>query len=567
MTTESYRLRTRCFRAPSRLALLIGLVASVVGAGVTRAADIQWVNNAGGNWADPGNWSPAQVPAVDDRALITLAGTYTVTISSNDVPTVDGITIGGAPGQQTLSLDTGASVSVIGSAQVGTTGIVRLAATAVFVTYGSIQNLGRIEADSAQVQADLGLNNIGVLELADSRIRGELTNRGATRTTGLVFFATFINASGATLDAFPGTSSPSGAAMDTLFNRGHIALKGSASLVAGDLLSNEAFAVLTLADSATTNSVQTINAGVIRVAVNAHLVGDYQQLSSGELEPHYSASTQSYCIIGQFATLDGTLSPVFEGGYVPPTGNLPLIFSTTSAGQFAIVNQAGTGGLQVRPLYLDHIYLQVLSEALAIFPLRGGDSGTLSTVISGSRLTSVVTARLRRAGESDIVADPVARDSVTGFVNARFDLTGRTRGFWDVVLDGPTGATETVAKAFSIEAAIQVPVRVEVFGRNRLRLGSGSTWAISLSNPGNVDAIGALQLVVPAGLGWELSVQRPGAPIASGVAGQFEQSTTLIVPDFVLPPGVSLTGLKVRLNAPAVAVTPDVTLQARWFQE
>ncbi len=552
---------------PSRLAMLFGLLVSVAGAGVTRAADIQWVNDAGGNWADPGNWSPAQVPAVDDRALITLAGTYSVTISSADAPMLDGITIGGAPGQQTLHLDSGASVSVIGSTQVGTTGVVRLDSTTLFVTNGSMTNLGRIEAISARVQADLGLENSGAMELSDSHISGKLTNRGTTRTIGLVSFATFINAAGATLDAFPGTAGPAGAGMDTLVNRGHIALNGSASLVAGDLLSNEAFAVLTLADSATTFSVQTINAGVIRVAVNAHLVGDYQQLSSGELEPHYSASTQSYCIIGDLAALDGTLAPVFEGGYVPPTGNLPLIFSTTSAGQFAIVNQAGTGGVQVRPLYLDHVYLQVLSEAIAIYPLRGGDSGTLSTVIFGSRLSSVLAARLRRAGESDVVADPVARDSVTGDVSARFDLTGQTHGNWDVVLDGPAGASESSVNAFTIEAAIQEPVRVEVFGRNRLRLGSHSDWAISMSNPGNVDALGALQIVVPAGLGWELSVQRPGRAVASGVAGQFEQSTTLIVPDFVLPPGMSLTGLKIRLTAPAAVVTPDVTLQARWFQE
>lgn len=550
-----------------RLALMTALLACSCQAGIARAADIQWANAAGGSWGDPANWSPAQVPSQGDRAIVALPGSYTVTVAVGDAPSIDELSVGGATGVQTLVLESNAPVSVLGSAHVGASGILRLETGAGLTANGAIQNLGNIMAVSADIQADLGLQNTGLLDLSDTRVRGAVTNRGMTRTAQLVFFQTFHNEPGGALEVLTKEGASSGAGMDTLLNRGHVDVRGAASLVAQGLLSNEPFAVVSLADSTASNSSLTINAGVIRVAVNAHVVGDYQQLPSGELEPHYSASAQSFCIIGQSATLDGTLSPIFEGGFQPPTGNLPLIFSTTASGQFAIVNQAGTGGIRVQPLYVDHVYLQVFGTALAIYPSSGGDLGLLSTLISGSRFTSVVAARLRRTGENDIVAVAVSRDPKTDLVSARFDLTGATHGIWDVVVEGPNDATETATGAFTIESVIQEPVRVAIYGRDRLRLGSSSDWSVSITNPSNVDAIGALQLSLPGGLGWEVSVRRPGATVASGVAGRFEQATPLVIPDFVLPPGMSLTGLKVRLTAPESGPVPSVTLQARWFQE
>ncbi len=567
MIRQSYGPRFRLMAVPPRLALMIALLACSYQTGSAQAADLQWANAAGGSWSDPTNWSPAQVPSQGDRAFVALPGSYTVTVAVGDAPSIDELSVGGPTGMQTLVLESNAAVSVLGSVHVGASGIIRLETAAGFKANGVIQNLGQIVAASADIQADLGLENTGLLDLSDSRVSGGVTNRGRTRTTALVFFQTFHNEPGGALEVLTGAGASSGAGMDTLLNRGHVDVRGAAHLVAQGLLSNEPFAVVSLADSAVSYSLLTINAGVIRVAVNAHVVGDYQQLPSGELEPHYSASAQSFCITGQSATLDGTLSPIFEGGFQPPTGNLPLIFSTTTSGQFAIVNQAGTGGIRVQPLYVGYVYLRVFGTALAIYPSSGGDLGLLSTLISGSRFTSVVAARLRRTGENDIVAVSVSRDPKTDLISARFDLTGATHGTWDVVVADPNDAIETAAGVFTIEAVIQEPVRVAIYGRDRLRLGSSSDWSVSITNPGNVDAIGALQLSLPGGLGWELSVRRPGATVASGVAGHFVQATPLVIPDFVLPPGMSLTGLKVRLTAPESGPVPSVTLQARWFQE
>lgn len=48
--------------------------------GAAPASVISWNNAAGGNWSNAMDWSPNQVPGALDDALITLDGTYTVTL-------------------------------------------------------------------------------------------------------------------------------------------------------------------------------------------------------------------------------------------------------------------------------------------------------------------------------------------------------------------------------------------------------------------------------------------------------------------------------------------------------
>jgi len=68
-----------------------------------------WLNPAGGNWTDAGNWHTGHVPTSDEHALIILPGTYTVIIPPATPPAnrlVRGLTLGGPPsGGQTLILD------------------------------------------------------------------------------------------------------------------------------------------------------------------------------------------------------------------------------------------------------------------------------------------------------------------------------------------------------------------------------------------------------------------------------------------------------------------------------
>ncbi len=80
-----------------------------------------WANAAGGNWNVAGNWSPSGVPLSGDDAVITLAGTYTVTLDTS--PTVASLTLGGASGVQTLSLAAVQTITLSGASTVNASGV------------------------------------------------------------------------------------------------------------------------------------------------------------------------------------------------------------------------------------------------------------------------------------------------------------------------------------------------------------------------------------------------------------------------------------------------------------
>ncbi len=92
------------------------LVAVLAGRGVAGAATITWSNPAGGNWGTAANWSPATVPGAADVAVITLAGTYTVTL--NVSAQVASLTLGGTTGAQTLA-NGGATLTLDGASTIG----------------------------------------------------------------------------------------------------------------------------------------------------------------------------------------------------------------------------------------------------------------------------------------------------------------------------------------------------------------------------------------------------------------------------------------------------------------
>lgn len=88
-----------------------------------RAADIVWKNAANGNWNDVTKWNPAQVPSTNDTAIITNAGTYTVTLNMN--PVISGLELGGSSGTQTLRTSNH-TLTLNGDAEVGTNGVMLL---------------------------------------------------------------------------------------------------------------------------------------------------------------------------------------------------------------------------------------------------------------------------------------------------------------------------------------------------------------------------------------------------------------------------------------------------------
>lgn len=62
---------------------------------------VTWSSAVSGNWSDGSKWSGGAAPTAGDNAVITMDGTYTVTLDTN--ATANSLTIGGTSGTQTLS--------------------------------------------------------------------------------------------------------------------------------------------------------------------------------------------------------------------------------------------------------------------------------------------------------------------------------------------------------------------------------------------------------------------------------------------------------------------------------
>ncbi|HMP75092.1 MAG TPA: autotransporter-associated beta strand repeat-containing protein [Kiritimatiellia bacterium] len=63
--------------------LAVGVAASLLGTGATFAAILSWTNDAGGLFSDGANWAGGVAPGLEDQAVFTNGGTYTVTLDQS----------------------------------------------------------------------------------------------------------------------------------------------------------------------------------------------------------------------------------------------------------------------------------------------------------------------------------------------------------------------------------------------------------------------------------------------------------------------------------------------------
>src|SRR5580765_6616265 len=153
-----------------------------------QGADIVWTNIAGGTWATAANWSPNQVPTINDTAWITNNGSYAVTVNAAAAAT--NLVLGGTSGTQTLnhtagtlSLADGGSSSANGTYALSGSGILNGSGT---LTLAGPLNLtaGTIGTATSNlvVVATGGLNISGAI--AKSFNAGMLINVGTATWTG-----------------------------------------------------------------------------------------------------------------------------------------------------------------------------------------------------------------------------------------------------------------------------------------------------------------------------------------------------------------------------------------------
>jgi hypothetical protein len=123
-------------------------------------ASVYWINPAGGAWSSASNWSTGTLPSSGDNAVITMAGTYSVTLDVD--ATFAGLTIGGSSGTQTLTVAS-TTLSVAGNVQVNANGMLQLNAATL---NGALANDGVLLVEGSTFVTTPTFTNNGSITVA-----------------------------------------------------------------------------------------------------------------------------------------------------------------------------------------------------------------------------------------------------------------------------------------------------------------------------------------------------------------------------------------------------------------
>jgi hypothetical protein len=200
-------------------------------------------------------------------------------------------------------------------------------------------------------------------------------------------------------------------------------------------------------------------------------------------------------------------------------------------------------------------------QLFVIAPARGGDAAAVTRQITGRGFLPGATARLTRAGQPDIVGTGASVTNEGTTLTATFDLTGRERGLWSVIVTNPDSATATLTDAFTIGEARPSQVWVDVIGRFTMRSGLEQTFYIAYGNNGDVDAAPSLiQIIIPPGLS---VAQPPLLPNGNEPSFIHQEDGGMIMQFFVakIPPG-SAVYHQMRLKTKPDLAHLDVELEA-----
>lgn len=171
-----------------------------------------------------------------------------------------------------------------------------------------------------------------------------------------------------------------------------------------------------------------------------------------------------------------------------------------------------------------------------------------------------------RAGETPIPGTPTVADADGHGVRATFDLSGRPRGPWDVVIDTPGRPQVTIPGAFTIEAATDARPWVQLLGREVIRAGGSQRYQVRFGNRGNVDAHDlALILELPTSVEVDVEIPEPDITgLSPSVPLTFFDEGRTVIPWWLMRLAAgSSDGFSIVVSPTAVPANQSFSLSAR----
>jgi hypothetical protein len=371
---------------------------------VRPSAERRWINPAGGNWSVAANWLNGLVPGPDEIAIIEEPGTYQVNVDVN--ATVSQIRLGTAGGTQTLSTNSGRTLTVLNGGTSGSGGRLQVS-TGIFANGGDLR-LQRVTLSGGTIAGS------GILTVLDSFAwtGGTMTGTGSLRVapaaTGSISGTNGKSLNGGWQLINEGTLAMSGATLSlsngsganaTLDNRGTLTISDDADLswlnFTGQPVSLKNSGTLIKSGAGTTTVLspsQVINSGEIRI-------------ESGTLQ--FAAQTNHSGVLNGSA---GSTLNLSSGAFTIAAG---AAFVTDGAlritGGTLAINEAVTcnGGIQITSGGL------TVNSAVAIpsYTMSGGTlagSGILTIADSFAWTGGTMT------GDGSLIVAPAATGSISG---------------------------------------------------------------------------------------------------------------------------------------------------------
>ncbi len=445
-----------------RISLICALGALLAAPAVTCVGQtILWNSSSGGAWTNASNWSGGSLPSSIEVASFTLAGTYTVTLGTNE--TVAALVLNNATTTLQLS-GADLSLSSLAGASAITAGTLQLASGSQISTTSALAPYTL--ANAGAIQSTSGTNSI--------RGTGGVTNGMAFTNTGSVTvtggFLTLGSGAGDVVTNLPtGTISANGASsvltlnggLSSIINTGTLeATNGGVINLGGNLTTLDLLGTIEIVSSGTINLTGTLNNTL--QTLGAPTGGSYTlnggTISGGTVDGAALTFGLSLGTLGGGAaatgvTMLGNFTVPTSAGFYANSGTLFTGGTTTFNGSNAVHLSAGTANALT--IASDETWTGSVSISAGAANIGMTNDGAINNTIGGSL--------------------------IYGASNAGFSFTNAGTG---AVTNSAAGYTLTIGQGGTDQVINQANATINADGGNVI-LGNGGT---TITNAGLLEA-------------------------------------------------------------------------------
>ncbi|MGO8935443.1 MAG: SBBP repeat-containing protein [Terracidiphilus sp.] len=218
----------------------------------------------------------------------------------------------------------------------------------------------------------------------------------------------------------------------------------------------------------------------------------YQAALGGSYDGFVSQINPSGTAVQYSTYIGGSGSDIVDALAIDPQNNLYLAGATDSTNfpltADALQSQFGEGcpsGCDGNDMFFSILGTGTIG---IVSPTLGGNTGDSSITITGAGFESGATCNLVQGGTT-IEATLAIVNSTGTSITCIFPLNGAATGSYSVVVTNPNGgASLTESNAFTVESGGQPKIWISVVGRQEIRVGTPTTFSVTVGNSGTVNA-------------------------------------------------------------------------------